>query len=283
MPFVEALRGYALGREQASLEAELGSGAADVARILPELRQQLQIELRPAGDPEDDRWRLLESVTKFLRTAALSKPIVLVLEDLHDADRGTLDLLVHLARRLGDVRVLVVGTYRDVEVDRAHPLSGSLAELRRLPTYRRLPLRGLTPDEVHRMYCLARGQEVPRSRTDAIFRRTAGNPLFVHELLRYLVEAGMVVRQGDRYVRTDDGSPEGGIPEGLRDVVGKRLSRLSAECNRLLAVAAVIGRELDLAVLQDVAGMDEEQLTTALEGAVRAGVLDEHSRLGSSA
>jgi DNA-binding CsgD family transcriptional regulator len=175
----------------------------------------------------------------------------------------------------------VVGTYRDVEVDRAHPLSASLAELHRLPSYRRLPLHGLTRDEVHRLYCLARGQEVPRSRTEAVYRRTEGNPLFVQEILRYLVDAGMVVRQGDRFVRTDDGSPDAGIPEGLRDVVGKRLSHLSAECNRLLAIAAIIGRELDLAVLQDVAGMDEESVTTALEEAIRAGILEERFRPGA--
>jgi predicted ATPase len=190
-------------------------------------------------------------------------------------------MLVHLARYLAGAHLLVIATYRDVEVDRAHPLSAILAELRRTPQFRRLPLRGLTVEEVHRLYCLARGQEVPWSRAEAVHRRTEGNPLFVQEVLRYTLEAGIVVQQGDRYVRTDDGSAEGGIPEGLRDVVGKRLSRLSPTCNRLLSVGAVIGREFDLAVLQSVAGMGEDDLSAALQESVRVGILQEQTRPGS--
>jgi len=103
-------------------------------------------------------------VTGFLRNASQAQALLLVLEDLHDADRGTLDLLLHLARNLQGAdatgrgaRLLVVGTYRDVEVDRAHPLSGALAELRRAGSFLRVPLRGLTIDEVQRMMSIIRG------------------------------------------------------------------------------------------------------------------------------
>src|SRR5205823_5167715 len=147
------------------------SGAADVARLIPEIRERLSVELRPPGDPDDDRWRLLHAVSSFLRDASSVQPLLIVLEDLHDADRGTLDLLLHLSRTLPGAdptgrgaRVLVVGTYRDVEVDRAHPLSAALAELHRAGSFLRFPLRGLTVDEVHRMYCVIRGHEVPWSR-----------------------------------------------------------------------------------------------------------------------
>src|SRR5207249_9964977 len=122
----------------------------------------------------------------------------------------------------------------------------TLAELRRIASFSRVPLRGLTVDEVHRMMTIIRGQEAPWARAEAIHRQTEGNPLFIQEVLRYLVEEGLVVREGGRYVRTDSGDPDSGIPEGLRDVIGKQLSHLSAECNRLLAVAAVIGREFSL-------------------------------------
>ena len=129
---------------------EMGSGARDVARIVPEVREKLQVELREPGDPEEDRYRLLQAVSDFLGNAASVQPLMLVLEDLHDADRGTLELLTHGARNLSGARLLIVGTYRDVEVDRAHPLSGALAELRRVSTFDRVHLRGLTPDEVQR-------------------------------------------------------------------------------------------------------------------------------------
>jgi eukaryotic-like serine/threonine-protein kinase len=280
LAFVEALRSYVLAREPDDLRRELGSGAAEVARIISEVRDRVSVELRPAGDPEDDRWRLFQAVTAFLRSAAAIQPIVLVLEDLHWADRGTLDYLVHLSRNLAGSRLVIVGTYRDVEVDRSHPLSATLAELRRSANFQRVPLRGLTVDEVHRMMNVIRGQDVPWSRAEAIHRQTEGNPLFVQEVLRYLVEEGLVVRDGGRYVRTDGSEPDSGIPEGLRDVIGKRLSRLSPECNRLLAVAAVIGREFGLEVLGRVARIGEDEVVGSLEEGLKVGVLEEQARVG---
>ncbi len=280
LAFVEALRSYVLAREPDDLRRELGSGAAEVARIISEVRDRVAVELRPAGDPEDDRWRLFQAVTAFLRSAAAIQPIVLVLEDLHWADRGTLDYLVHLSRNLAGARLVILGTYRDVEVDRSHPLSATLAELRRSANFQRVPLRGLTVDEVHRMMNVIRGQDVPWSRAEAIHRQTEGNPLFVQEVLRYLVEEGLVVREGGRYVRTDGSEPDSGIPEGLRDVIGKRLSRLSPECNRLLAVAAVIGREFGLEVLGRVARIGEDEVVGSLEEGLKVGVLEEQARVG---
>ena len=163
-----------------------------------------------------------------------------------------------------------------MEVDRTHPLSSALAELRRAAGLVRVPLRGLTVDEVHRMYCLIRGQEVPWSRAEAIHRQTEGNPLFVQEVLRYLVEEGLVVREGGRYALTDMGA-DAGIPEGLRDVVGKRLSRLSEKANQVLSVASVIGREFRLDVLQTVAGLSEDGVIEALEEAQERAVIEERS------
>ena len=150
------MRSYVLSREPDDLRKDLGTGAAEVARLVSEIRDRLQVELRPAGDPEDDRWRLLQAVSGFLRNASTVQPLLLILEDLHDADRGTLDLLLHLSRSLPGARLLIVGTYRDVEVDRSHPLSGALAELRRSGIFLRVPLRGLTVDEVQRMMSIVR-------------------------------------------------------------------------------------------------------------------------------
>src|SRR5207245_8598190 len=113
------------------------------------------------ADPDEDRYRLFQAVTSFLRNAATVQPLVIVLEDLHDADRGTLDLLLHLSRNIGGGRLLLVGTYRDIEVDRTHPLSATLAELRRSASFGRVLLRGLTADEVPRMLNAIGGQELP--------------------------------------------------------------------------------------------------------------------------
>jgi len=293
LPFVEALRTYVLAREPEDLRKDLGSGAGEVARIISEVRDRVAVEPPPPGDPDDDRWRLLQAVTGFLRNATGVQPIVLVLEDLHWADRGTLDLLVHLARNLQGARLLVVGTYRDVEVDRAHPLSATLAELRRVGDLPRVLLRGLTPDEVHRMINAISGQEVRWALAEAVHRQTEGNPLFVQEVLRYLVEEELIVRKEGRWEGRWRGdstapAPELNIPEGLRDVIGKRLSKLSPECNRLLSIAAVIGRDFRLDTLQVVAapstsagqGLSEEEVIGGLEEATHVGVLEEQSRVG---
>ena len=285
LPFIEAMRSYVLTREPDGLRKDLGSGAADVARLISEIRDALQVELRPPGDAEDDRWRLLQAVSTFLRNASSVQPLLIVLEDLHDAERGTIDLLLHLARNLQGTRLLIVGTYRDVEVDRSHPLSSALAELRRSGSFLRVPLRGLTVDEVQRMMSVVRGQEVPWSRAEAIHRQTEGNPLFVQEVLRYLVEEGIVVREGGRYLLAD---ADAGIPEGLRDVVGKRLSRLGERANQVLSVAAVIGREFRVDVLQRVTGLSmgasqglsEDELIASLEEAQERAVIEERSAVG---
>jgi len=301
LPFVEAMRSYVLARDPEGLKSDLGSGAGDIARIVSEVRDRLPAlglghvspsplaeEGRarghaegaphpqdPTAGPEEERYRLLQAVTSFLRNASAVQPLVIILEDLHDADRGTLDLLLHLSRNLAGARLLIAGTYRDVEVDRAHPLSATLAELRRSQNFLRIGLRGLSIDEVHRMMTVIRGQDVPWSRAEIIHRQTEGNPLFVQEVLRYLVEEGLVAREGGRYVRQDGGDAGAGIPEGLRDVIGKRLSRLSDKTNQVLAVASVIGRDFRLDVLQRVANLSEEELTAALEEATATTIIED--------
>src|SRR5260370_37916680 len=164
LPIVQALDTYAARLHVEQLEQDLASSATTLARIVPEIRQRLAVHIEPAADREEDRWRLFQAVVALLRSGAARQPIVLVLEDLHEADRGTLDLLTHVARHVGDSRLLILATYRDVEVDRSHPLSSTLAELRRFPRFARLGLHGLSVAEVHQLYCERPGQNSPLSR-----------------------------------------------------------------------------------------------------------------------
>jgi DNA-binding CsgD family transcriptional regulator len=276
LPFVEALQAHARIRSAEELGRELGDAVPEVTRLLPELRERLGAEPRSPTSPEEDRYRLLRSVTDAFRTLAQQQPLLLVLEDLHWADRGTLDLLVFLARHLADAPLLVVGTYRDVEVDRTHPLASTLVELRRGPAFGRVPLRGLAVGDVRHVLAALTGQEVSWGFAQAVHGQTEGNALFVQEVARYLGEEGLV----------DPSRAAGpvplalGIPEGLRDVIGKRLGKLTADCNRALAVAAVIGREFALETLRAVADLDEEALLAALEDAVRVGVIEDRARPG---
>jgi tetratricopeptide (TPR) repeat protein len=280
LAFVEALRSYVLSRDAKDLREELGSGAADVARIISEIRERLKIRPRPQKDPEEERYRLLQGVSEFLSNAANVQPMLVVLEDLHDADKGTLEMLTHVSRNLAGARLLILGTYRDVEVDRSHPLSAALAELRRVSTYGRVLLRGLNADEVRRMVETITRESVPWGLAEAVHRQTEGNPLFVQEVVRYLAEEGLIAQKEGRWRPTRDTPLEMSIPEGLRDVIGKRLSLLTPECNQLLSVASVIGREFALEVLKAVPGINEDVFANALKEAVRLSILEERSQRG---
>jgi tetratricopeptide (TPR) repeat protein len=274
------MRSYVLDRDIRDLREELGTGAADVACIVSEIREKLKVKPRPKGDPEEERYRLMQAVTTFLSNAATVQPLLIVLEDLHDADKGTLDMLTHVSRHLSGARLLLVGTYRDVEVDRSHPLSAALAELRRVSTYGRVILRGLNADEVRRMLESITREEIPWNLAEAVHRQTEGNPLFVQEVVRYLAEEGLITQKEGRWRPTKDTPLEMNIPEGLRDVIGKRLSLISNECNQLLSVAAVIGRDFRLEVLKKVSGLSEEELFSALEEAKKAAIIEERAGVG---
>ena len=280
LAFVEAMRSYVLARDVKCLREELGTGAADVARIVSEIRERLKLRLRAQKDREEERYRLMQAVTTFLTNAASMQSLLVVLEDLHDADKGTLDMLTHVSRHLAGARLLVVGTYRDVAVDRTHPLSAALAELRRGATFGRVVLRGLNADEVRRMLESITRESVPWSLAEAVHRQTEGNPLFVQEVVRFLAEEGLISQREGRWSPTRDASVEMNIPEGLRDVIGKRISLLSPECNQVLSVASVIGREFALETLRAVAAVGDDLLVEALKEAVRLSVLEERTQVG---
>jgi DNA-binding CsgD family transcriptional regulator len=281
-PFVEAFASYLQTLDSAVLDIQLGSSAADLARIVPMLRERLHVSPQPPGDPEEDRWRILQAATDFLCNAATQQPLLVVLEDLHDADRGTLDLLLYLARNLHGARLLLVGTYRDVAVDRAHPLAAALTELHRASNVGRVQLHGLSTDEVQQLMAETSQQTVPQPFAELVQRQTEGNPLFVRETLRFVIDTGLVERRDGTLRRVGDQSLAGRIPEGLRDAVGKRLSRLSTSTNRVLSVASVIGREFPLDVLRQVVDSRESELEAALEEAAAAAILEELSAVGAT-
>ena len=118
------------------------------------------------------------------------------MEDLHDADRDTLDMLTHVSRNLTGSRVLILGTYRDVEVTKSHDLTRSLAVLGRISGFKRIPLSGLTVDQVHGLMSHVAGQEVPHILAEVVHDQTEGTPLFVREVVRYLKDQGLLTRRG---------------------------------------------------------------------------------------
>jgi predicted ATPase len=249
----------------------MGPGAADIAAIVPELRAELPgLETPPALEPEAARFRLFDSITTFLKNAAQSQPLMLVLENLHWADKPSLLLLEFLARQMADCRLLVVGCYRDMELSRQHPLSASLAQLSREPVFRRQTLRGLNQEDIGPFVEATAGVQVPYDLADTLYSHTEGNPFFLNEVIRLLAD------QGDLVERSVGAPLEIRVPEGVREVIGRRLNRLSQHCNRVLQTASIVGREFDFGLLNALDhGSDEGDLLTAVEQAVGAYLIEE--------
>lgn len=190
-PWVQIIRAYAGGRDSERLRMEMGAGAADIAEIVSEVRARLpDLAPSPKLEPEQARFRLFDSITLFLKHASRAQPLVLILEDLHWADRPSLLLLEFLARELAGSRLLVLMTFRDLEVARQDPLSLSLGELNRERMLERVPLRGLSREDVAQFIELAIGAPSPAGLAEAVYTRTEGNPLFVTEVVRLLAQEG---------------------------------------------------------------------------------------------
>jgi class 3 adenylate cyclase/tetratricopeptide (TPR) repeat protein len=217
-------------------------------------------------DPEMARFRLFDAMAASLREAAADTGMVVILDDLHWADRASLLLLEFVARELADSRLLLVGTYRDVEVDRHHRLSGTLAELFRQPVTSCLTLGGLDQDQVGRFIGNVAGIDPPAELVAALHGQTEGNPYFVGELVRLLVAEHRLAASG---------LLAGGVPEGIRHVIGRRLNRLPDAVTESLSVACVQGREFDLDVVARASGLPADEVMDALEEAMDARLVTE--------
>ena len=271
-PWAQAIRSYVREADPVALAWELGQGAGDVAQLAPEVRERLgDVSEPPELEPEQARFRFFDSVATFLAGASRSRPLVVILDDLHWADEPSLLLLKFVARQATDSGLLLVGTYRDVELGRHHPLARTLAELAEIQGSRRVPLRGLDTEAVERFIEMTAGIEPPPGLAAAVHEQTEGNPFFVTEVVRLMVSEGSLEGAGA-------GGWEVAIPQGVREVVGRRLDRLSADANELLTIAAAVGREFELDLLERLDGKPREELAAAIEQAIESQVVSEAER-----
>ena len=221
-----------------------------------------------------DRYRLHSAFTALLGDLARERPLVIVIEDLHWGDEASLELFPHLARRLRDVPLLLVGTYRSDELHRRHPLRPVLAELSRSRLADDIALRRLSEDEVADF--LREAMQLDRQPTGefrrAMFETCEGNPLFMEEVLRALVGRGDIELRDGSWRRTKEVA-EIAIPDTLRDAVLERFRTLSADAQNILLHAAVIGQSFDVDLLLGVTGSSEAIVVSALRGAIDAQLL----------
>ena len=235
-PWIQIVRAYAEDSDPSTLGSEMGRRAADVAQLGDRLAGSV---VPPSVESAQARFLLFDSLATFFKNAARSRPLMLLLDDLHCADAASLLLLQFLSRENGDAPLLIIGTYRDTDAWGPGAVEETIAELARQPHAWRLQLRGLDEDDVARLMEWITGNPPARALVARVHEETGGNPFFVTEVVR-LLDSG------------EGRALEGGfVPsQGVQEIIGRRLRRLSAECNEVLTVAAVLGREFDIAALR---------------------------------
>lgn len=292
--FVEALRHYVVHAPEDVLAAHVLEHNGELGRLVPELARRVgNLPAPQVAEAETERYLFFDAVAGLLAAASRQQPVVLLLDDLQWAGAPELLLLKHILRSPlfssdgaaqppGDVagsppRLLILGTYRDSDLTRTHPLTAVLADLRRVDGVQRVALHGLDDSAVVALMESAAGHsldEPGRSLAAALQRETEGSPFFIGEILRHLTESGALARKGDRWVfEADVAGLE--IPEGVKEVVGRRLARLSEATNRILSLAAVVGRQFDVALLTRISDESEDAVLDAMDEATAAALVTE--------
>ena len=273
LPFVEIIEsGLAQAASLEDFRLRMGDNAAELAQLAPSLRRVFPDIPQPQELPPAQKRRyLFQSVLEALGRAARTRSYVYIVEDLHWADESTLALLYHLANRVAQLPVIIIGTYRDGYSENNPALVRTLEELIRLGI-RPLKLGGLSKEAVAQMLNALSHRQAPESLVNAIFDRSQGNPFFVEELYRHLLEDGKLYDAAGRF-RADFKIDEIDVPENVRLIIGRRLERLDDSAKRVLAAAAVIGRSFSFQLLTRISQIDVDELFTVIEKAQQMGII----------
>lgn len=271
-PFAEAIVDYARVAPTKFANV-IGKRAAIIARIAPALHNSMvDIPELVSLDKEEERFRLFDAVAQFFIDVSRQAPLVLVLDDLHWADRGTAAMLGHVARYVSNNSILLIGAYRDAEVDRRHPLAATLASINRSQNFENLTLKGIDRGELAQLLEMVGDRNAPEALVKALEDATDGNPLFIREVLLHLLEEGKLLHETRGWV-PELSVDELNIPEGVRQVISRRLLRLSEDTNQLLKVASAFNGAFSIDIAASVAGLDEDAALGAIDAALEAQVL----------
>jgi class 3 adenylate cyclase/tetratricopeptide (TPR) repeat protein len=277
--FAEALAHFVAHASEEQLLADVDQHRGELARLVPALVSRIPgISPSKATDADTERYLLFAAVVGLLATLSRSQPVILVLDDLQWADKGSLLLLRHVAAAEQAVRVLVLGTYRDAGLSGTHPLTATLAALHRQSRLSRIELTGLDDADVVALLEAANGHTLDDAGialAHAVHRETDGNPFFVTEVLRHLSEIGAIYRDATGRWTAASTLEQMALPASVRVVIGARVGRLGKNAERLLSVAAVIGRDFDLDLLARATETSEDELLDVLDAAAAVALVRE--------
>jgi hypothetical protein len=277
--FAEAFGHYVKHAPEEQLLEYVDTYGSELAPLIPALADRIP-DLPPtrATDSDSQRALLFAAVSGLLARLSQHDPVVLVLDDLQWADKGSLAMLRHLAASDLGGRLLVLGTYRDSELSRSHPFLNTLAALRRVRHISRIALTGLDEAEVLALMEASAGlvlgdQAVRLAHT--VYLETDGNPFFASEVLRDLRESGAIYEDATGHWVARDRLDQVNLPESVREVIAARVGRLGDRSGRILSLAAVIGRDFDLDLLAGSTEIPFEDLLDTLEAAAAASLVVE--------
>jgi hypothetical protein len=263
-PFLDALA-MAYTAAPSSLRREAAHRWPYLGVLLPD---QIGVPDVSGGSGQDEQQRIFRAVTGFLEAVSATRPVGILLDDFHWIDSASLKLLVYLAQHTRTMPVLLLGTYRDVEVGRGHPLEGALRDLHRDGLLERLDVRRLDADGTAALVASTMGDEgVSQEFAGLVHGRTEGNPYFVQQVLRELVERGDVFRKDGVWDRL--AIEEIQVPESIRSVVAQRLARLADATQEVLVEASVLGQTFVFDDLLAVSQRSEREVEGA-RGSTRA-------------
>ncbi len=277
-PFIESFDHYVRHVSDEDLHGLITQCGPEVAAFLPTLSRRASVPSSVvSADPEASRYLLYSSITALIGAIARRRPVVLILEDLHWADAASIDLLRYLGDHIDAERIMVLITYRDSVVHREHPLSSAIGDLHRRGGVMQLRLEGLDGPAVTSLVESSAGHPLDAdgvALASALADETQGNPFFIREVLRHLVDVGSLVNDDGRW-RPRSTTDAIVVPDSVRQVIDSRIDHLGQDCRRALELGAVIGREFELALMKLVLDTDELSLLELLEHPVQAGILRE--------
>jgi len=260
-----------------ALLAALGENAPELAKLMPELKHYFpDIPEPPRLPPDQERRYFLSGCAEFIQRASKIQPLVLVFEDLHWAGQSTCTLIRHLAERLGEWSVLILGTYRNTDLDPDTPFPVTLQELIRERLTDEITLSRLTPDDVSAIFEGRSGQTPPEELVQLVYAETEGNAFFVEEVYRHLDESGKLFDASGRF-RSGIEIAETDVPSGVRLTIEHRLAKLSDDCRRSLTAAAVAGRQISYELLSALSELTGDLLLDALDEAEAASLMEDVS------
>jgi class 3 adenylate cyclase len=282
--FAEALGHYVTHAPEDQLRAHVETHGSELSRLLPAVASRIpELPQSKAADSDAERYLLFAAVVGLLASVSQHLPVILVLDDLQWADKGSLLLLRHLAASDAPMRVLIVGTYRDSELSNSHALVETLATLRRLGGVSRVELIGLDDTGVMALMEAAAGHHLDNHAVGlahAIYRETDGNPFFVSEVLRNLTEIGAIRQDSEGRWVAEHSLDVIALPDSVREVIAARVLRLGNDAGRVLSVASVIGRDFDLDLLARVTKKTDDELLDILDAAAAVALVREVAETG---